>query len=268
MGTRTRAWGVWLVVSTGMGASACFNPPSDTQLTTGSLGCPPGMIDCACNEAGGCEAGLVCLDAVCVSVDATGTSGATGMGMTEVGETSVDETSSTGEPGESTLALDGTTTGDATTGDATTGDSTTGDATTDPGTSTGVVEPAMETVSFPTAADARFFMFGTLPWNAGDYYEGVRDTMVPSVSQLDVHLPIVSNGLIDCGFQEAEVILNGVSLGSFVVAQGTTVIDASFPAPGVVGPQYTIRYQTTATVASGCGAAGYDEVSSTVTLWE
>jgi hypothetical protein len=53
------------------------------------------------------------------------------------------------------------------------------------------------------------------------------------------------------------------------VAQGTVVIDQSFPVvPAVVGPSYTIRYQTIATVEGGCGAAGYDEVSSTVTLWE
>jgi hypothetical protein len=36
--------------------------------------------------------------------------------------------------------------------------------------------------------------------------------------------------------------------------------------PAIAGPQYTIRYETTTTVAGGCGAAGYDEVGSTVTF--
>jgi hypothetical protein len=271
MGTRTRAWGLGFLVGVGMAVGACFNPPIDTQLTTSGLGCMPGTRDCPCVEPAACDPGLTCVDAVCVDDDPTGTSGATGMVTTGPGDASVDDTSSsTAPPGETTLALDDTTTGGATTGDATTGDATTGDASTGPGSSsTGMPpEPAMETVNFPTAADPRFFASGSLPWNAGDWIEGVRDTIVPSVSQLDVHIPIVSNGLTDCGFQEADVILNGVTLGSFVVAQGTAVIDQSFPAPAVVGPQYTIRYQTTATVAGGCGSAGYDETLSTVTLWE
>lgn len=267
MSTRTRAWGMGLLLSMGLVVGACFNPPIDTGLTSNGLGCTPGTINCPC-DAGACEAGLECVDAVCVvGSDPTGTSGATGMATTAT----ADETSSTTtEPGDTTLALDGTSTGDATTSEGTTaGEVTTGEATTEPGTSTGMPpEPAMETVNFPTAADPRFFAFGSLPWNGGDWIEGVRDTVVPSASQLDVHIPIVNNGLTACGFQEAEVLLNGVSLGSFVVAQGTAVIDASFPAPSVVGPQYTIRYQTVATVAGGCGSAGYDESSSTVTLWE
>lgn len=268
MRMKTRAWGMGLSLSMGLGLGACFNPPSDTGITSNGLGCTPGELDCECDAQGACAAGLVCLDAVCVTSDATGTSGATAVTTEVPSDETADATSSSTAPSDTTLAVDGTSTGDGTTGDASTGDSTTGEMTTDPGTSTGMPEPAMETVSFPTAADPRVITSGTLPWNINDYFEGVRDTIVPSVSQLDVHIPIISNGLTDCGFQEAAVTLNGVSLGSFVVAQGTTVIDQSFPVAGVVGPQYTIRYQTVATVAGGCGAAGYDEVSSTVTFWE
>jgi hypothetical protein len=257
MGTSTRAWGIGLSLGVGMAAGACFNPPQDAGLTSAGLACAPGIDGCACTEQGTCNAGLSCVDGVCVGdVDPTGTGGATGI-VTTSPEPPSDDTSTTAPPDETTLALDDTT-----------GDATTGEASTGPGSSTGMPEPAMETVNFPTAADPRFFMFGTLPWNGGDYYEGVRDTIVPSVSQLDVHIPIVSNGLSECGFQEAAVILNGVWLGTFVVAQGTPVIDQSFLAPAVVGPQYTIRYETVATVASGCGAAGYAEVGSTVTLRE
>lgn len=124
-----------------------------------------------------------------------------------------------------------------------------------------------EVVSFPTAIDSRFTAAGTLPWNGGDWFEGVRDTGIPSTNAVDVHLVVVSNGLSDCGFQTSEVSINDVSLGTFTIMQGTTVIDASFPsAVSIPGPQYTIRYETTMTVAGGCGAAGFDETSSTVTF--
>lgn len=266
---RTRAWGLWLSLGMGMGAGACFNPPSDTMLTTGGLGCPVRTFECPCDVGGACEAGLVCEGGTCVAAEPTGTSGATGaVGTTGPEETSADVTGGSTEADGTTLALDGTSTGEESTGLASTGEASTGEASTGPGESTGMPEPVMQTVSFPTAADPRVIMFGTLPWNGGDYFEGVRDTLVPSVTQLDVHIPIVMNGLTDCGFQEAEVSLDGVPLGTFVVAQGTAVIDQSFAVPGVVGPQYTLRYETIATVASGCGAAGYDEASSTVTLWE
>lgn len=127
--------------------------------------------------------------------------------------------------------------------------------------------PGSEVVDFPTAADPRFTASGTNPWNAGDWFEGVRMTTVPSIGQVDVHLELVGNGLTPCGFQEAEVSINGVALGTFTVVQNDTVIDQSFPVvPAIAGPAYTIRYETTTTVAGGCGSAGYDQVGSTVTF--
>ncbi|MEX1362974.1 MAG: hypothetical protein AB1Z98_07600 [Nannocystaceae bacterium] len=124
-----------------------------------------------------------------------------------------------------------------------------------------------ETLDFPSPGDASVVMFGTLPWNAGDYYEGVRNTGVPSISSLDVHVEIVSNGLSACGFQTADVIVNGVTVGDFTITQGTAVIDQTYMIPmPIAGPNYTVRYQTVATVASGCGAAGYSDSSSTVTF--
>lgn len=128
--------------------------------------------------------------------------------------------------------------------------------------------PDFEVVDFPIASDPRFNLSGNLPWNAGDWYEGVRMTGIPSTNQVDIHLEIVSNLLSPCGVQEAEVSINGVALGTFAVVQGTTVIDQSFPVmPAIAGPVYTIRYETTATVAAGCGSAGYDEIGSTVTFY-
>lgn len=125
-----------------------------------------------------------------------------------------------------------------------------------------------EVVDFPTPADPSSIALGSNPWNAGDWYEGVRMTTVPSIGQIDIHLEIVNNGLTPCGFQEAEVSINGIALGTFTVVQNDTVIDQSFPVvPAIAGPAYTIRYETTTTVAGGCGSAGYDEVGSTVTFF-
>lgn len=127
--------------------------------------------------------------------------------------------------------------------------------------------PGFEVVGFPIATDPRFIQAGTRPWNAGDWFEGVRMTGIPSLGQLDVHLEIGTNSLADCGVQEAEVSINGVALGTFSVVQGTVAIDQSYPVvPPIAGPQYTIRYETTTTVAGGCGSAEYDEVGSTVTF--
>ncbi len=124
-----------------------------------------------------------------------------------------------------------------------------------------------ETHPFPTAADPSMFMSGSLPWNGGDYYEGVRMTMLPLLSSVDIHIDVVTNGLTACGFQNAEVILNGVVVGDFTIMQGTVAIDQSYPVPmAVMGPTYTVRYETTASVASGCGAAGYDLNTSTITF--
>jgi hypothetical protein len=68
--------------------------------------------------------------------------------------------------------------------------------------------------------------------------------------------------------QEAEVSINGTAIGTFTVLQGDTAIDQSYPvAPSIGGPAYTIRYETTTTVQGGCGAAGYDQVGSTVTFY-
>lgn len=118
---------------------------------------------------------------------------------------------------------------------------------------------------FPIAADTRVITSGTLPWNVGDYFEGLRASTAGSITGVDVHIDVISNGLTACGFQNANVLINGTVVGDFTIAQGTTAIDESFAiAPAIIGPNYTVRYQTTATVASGCGAAGYNEMTSTI----
>ncbi|MEM7155334.1 MAG: hypothetical protein AAF799_20970 [Myxococcota bacterium] len=273
----SKAWGAWLfALSLGTAAGACFNPaggrPTDT---TDTVGCPPGTLGCPCDEAGLCIAGLVCEDGTCLDepTEPPTSGAATGdTGATSVEPTGADSTGSAATEGDTTIGLgtDGTT-GDGGTGFGSTGLGSTGEASTGGESSSGGIPPVgvMETVDFPLAGDPRFILSGTRPWNAGDYYEGVRMTSVPSVSQLDVHLELgAENGLNDCGFQETQVSLNGVAVGTFTIAQGDVAIDQVYAAPDVAGPEYTIRYETTTTVESGCGSSGYGEVGSTVTLHE
>lgn len=120
---------------------------------------------------------------------------------------------------------------------------------------------------FPSAGDTSFFMSGSLPWNDGDFFEGVRMTALPGVDAVDVHVDVITNGLSECGFQTADVIIDGITVGDFTIEQGTVAIDQSYPLPMEIGgPAITIRYETTTTVASGCGAAGYSQMTSTITF--
>ena len=263
-----------LALTLGAVVGACFNPAAGRLSDgSGSVGCPPGTLGCPCDEAGLCIAGLVCEEGTCLdepTVDTTtgvATSGMASSGTTMIDPSGVDS-SGTGSDGGTTLGLD---TGGST-GAGSTGFGSTGEASTGGESSSGGIPPVMvmETVDFPLATDPRLFQIGTRPWNAGDYVEGVRMTSVPTVSQLDIHIefPVGFNGLSDCGFQEAQVMLNGNVLGTFTVAMGDMTIDQTYAAPNVPGPAYTIRYETTTTVESGCGSAGYGEVGSTVTLYE
>ena len=44
-------------------------------------------------------------------------------------------------------------------------------------------------------------------------------------------------------------------------------VDAWLPAsPSLVGPDFTVRYETVATVAGGCGNAQFDAIDSTITF--
>ena len=126
---------------------------------------------------------------------------------------------------------------------------------------------APEVHAFPVGADTSVITSGSLPWNIGDYYQGTRNTLLPGINSVDVHIDVETNGLSACGFQNAEVTINGMLAGDFTIQQGTVAIDETFMLPMEAnGPVITVRYETTATVAGGCGAAGYSLTSSTITF--
>ena len=122
------------------------------------------------------------------------------------------------------------------------------------------------TVAFPDAGDTRYSLLGTRFWNAGDYVEGTRATALPSTTSASIHL-VLDNGLT-CDSQDVTLRINGVVAGAFSIPAGAATLDRTFTftAPRT-GPTYALRYETTRTVASGCGSAGYLDRTSTVTLF-
>ena len=123
------------------------------------------------------------------------------------------------------------------------------------------------TFVFPAAGDTRMSRAGTLFWNAGDFVQGSRTLAAPSLGSASFTLAIVSNGLT-CDNQDARVLINGTEVGRFAIRPGETSSAQSFTfAPiAAVGGAYTIRIETTRTVASGCGAAGYSDGTTTWTV--
>ncbi|MBN1771676.1 MAG: hypothetical protein JXB32_10470 [Deltaproteobacteria bacterium] len=126
---------------------------------------------------------------------------------------------------------------------------------------------ATQTVDFPTAADTRYTSAGTRFWNLGDYISGTRTTSLGTIWQAAMHLvvPAGENGLT-CDNQDMRMLINGVEVGRFSIAPGAYTVDQTFGFSTLVGPSYTLRYETTRTVAGGCGSAGIGNTGGTVTL--
>jgi hypothetical protein len=109
-------------------------------------------------------------------------------------------------------------------------------------------------------------MSGTNYWNAGDYVDGSRTTALASTVKAVIHVVLMNNTLLACGTQAMEMLINGTVVGNFSIHMGLSTVDATFTYPAITGPTYDLRYQTTATVTSGCGSAGISDTGSTVTL--
>jgi hypothetical protein len=81
---------------------------------------------------------------------------------------------------------------------------------------------------------------------------------------MQVEIDLVNS--LMCDRHEAQVMLNGVVVGIFTVLPGQTHISQSYMFPAQPGPSYALRYETTRTVAMGCGGIDYSQMSSTVSL--
>lgn len=127
------------------------------------------------------------------------------------------------------------------------------------------VTPVPTTFNFPASDDTFVRLAGTAFWNAGDYAQATRSTSLGSARELSMSLGITAN-FLSCDTQDVRVTLNGVAVGTFSIGAGASNVTQTFSFSPIAGPNYTVRYETTRTVAGGCGSAAYDTAVSTVTL--
>jgi hypothetical protein len=129
----------------------------------------------------------------------------------------------------------------------------------------GACGTASNVLQFPLSTDTTYVVNATTCcWTAGDYIDGMRAAGLASTVSATVHI-VISNSL-SCGSQAMEMLINGTVVGSFSITMGQTAVDTMFTYAAITGPTYDLRYQTTATVQSGCGYAAITASGSTVTL--
>lgn len=117
-------------------------------------------------------------------------------------------------------------------------------------------------LTFPQASDTHYDRYSAgYYWNLGDYIEGTRTTSLSSITSADLSLTITMNGLT-CDSQTMQLRINGTVVGPVVIGPGATTFMQSYTFGAISGPSYTIRLETTRTVASGCGAAGIADGST------
>lgn len=121
-----------------------------------------------------------------------------------------------------------------------------------------------DTYTFPAAGDPRFTL-QTNFWNAGDYVEGTRSLTEPAIAVRMV-LEIEEN-VLSCDTQDHYFMIDGTTVGTFSVEAGDTQVVADFFFPDIPAGNHTFRIETSTTVASGCGSAGFPEDVSTLTFY-
>jgi hypothetical protein len=121
-----------------------------------------------------------------------------------------------------------------------------------------------ELLSFPVASDTHFTSL-TNYWNAGDYIQGSRTTSLATITSADLVLSISPNSLT-CDNQSMQLRINGTVVGPVTIAPGSSTFSQSYTFAALTGPTYTIRLETTRTVNSGCGSAGFPDGVSTLRI--
>ena len=105
---------------------------------------------------------------------------------------------------------------------------------------------------------------GYYHWEAGDWVEGSRSTSLGSTSSATIHISLYN--YLTCDNDDFRMLINGVEVGRFTIVAGSPTLDASFSYGAISGPTYTLRYEVTRTVASGCGSITFAPSGSSVTL--
>ncbi|MCK6551458.1 MSCRAMM family adhesin SdrC, partial [Myxococcota bacterium] len=125
--------------------------------------------------------------------------------------------------------------------------------------------PGAEIVQFPQPMDGRLTQVGGAFATDGDFVEGIRTITSPSVTRATIEVDIAANSLT-CDVHDAQVMINGIVVGTFQVMPMMTHVSQSYTFPAIAGPSYALRYETTRTVTPGCGSIDYSNTTSTVIL--
>jgi len=115
---------------------------------------------------------------------------------------------------------------------------------------------------FPATGDTRFTLTGNSFRNVGDFVEGVR-TFTSSGVEVEMTLSIEDN-FLTCDTQDHALMIDGATIGNFSVASGDIEVVERFALPVIAPGPHTIRIETTRTVSSGCGSAGFPNDVSTL----
>lgn len=122
--------------------------------------------------------------------------------------------------------------------------------------------PLGPTFVFPATGDKKTVKVEPAFWNAGDAVSGTRTLLAASVSKLTGAWELTANDLSDkCGLLgttkaslPVAVSVNGTKVGTVVLEKASGLsVPLAFTFPAIAGPVYTVRYEVTTTVATGCG---------------
>ena len=133
--------------------------------------------------------------------------------------------------------------------------------------------PPMEGVDeldFPVESDTWGSTDGTSAgwlWQDVHYVSSSRPTSLATVSAVDLTVEVDGNSL-SCDNDIFEVVIEGVSMGTFEVYSGDTSVSASFTSsePIPIFGDVDIEYAVTETVDSGCGSVSFGATTNMLTL--
>ena len=125
--------------------------------------------------------------------------------------------------------------------------------------------PSPATVDFVNSSDGWGTAYGAYYfWTVGDWIQGTRGTSLGSTSSVSIHIAI--DNYLSCDNDDFRMLINGIEVGRFTMLAGSPTVDTSFSFAPISGPTYTLRYEVTRTVASGCGSIDFAPSGSSVTL--
>jgi hypothetical protein len=127
------------------------------------------------------------------------------------------------------------------------------------------VAPSPATVDFVNSSDPWGTAYSAYYfWTVGDWVEGSRSTSLSSTTSVTIHIAV--DNFLSCDNDDFRMLINGVEVGRFTILAGSATYDGSFSYGAITGPTYTLRYEVTRTVASGCGSLSFAPSGSSVTL--